>query len=290
MSSTSSLKFATFNIYNTTARYAVRKLLLANEIQRLHASGVAVLALQEVNFSDGQDEDLRSLSGYDVCLKASIAQPIVDARDPTFRIDGNAVLINTSGGWHVDADSHDELQMGQYRVAQRFLLSNKTTSTTFLVCNTHLHWATDPLGMSTRTDSAIRCEQMAQVLNWLSRGNDKRRPCVLLGDLNCYFKEENIYTLLEQHSFVSCFAHTHDGDDVVTCPTPLQADTIDIKTSVDMKADYILLRVPTQENDVNKYAIVESALAGHTSAVDDKTLYPSDHYAVTATISISSQG
>merc|ERR1711920_103745 len=113
--------------------------------------------------------------------------------------------------------------MGKHRTAQRVRISN------VLVVNTHLHWAVDALGVSNRSDAKVRHTQMQDVLNWLT--DSRSLPTILVGDLNVYFAYEKIHSLLEAAGFESAYRKIH-GFDTLTVPTPLEAPSIPIDSSV----------------------------------------------------------
>lgn len=113
--------------------------------------------------------------GWDVALEAAVPEPLLagDA-DPSFRIDGNAMLCHSRGGWSqwtVVPGTHSVVPLAPHRCAQRVILRHTIDSTSppsaggldvidVCVANTHLHWARDPLGVSQASDAEIRAEQM----------------------------------------------------------------------------------------------------------------------------------
>jgi len=126
------LNVATYNIYNTTARYNERIPLLFSVLDRWCSDdGISVVGLQECRFkiSGGQrhdeaekekvDEVGKVLSGERSQLDAFMAMgwknviesrlqsPILAPGDPTFRIDGNAFLTMHADGGDYDGDGGD---------------------------------------------------------------------------------------------------------------------------------------------------------------------------------------
>lgn len=151
-------------IYNTTARYALREKLL---IATIMGFGVDVLGLQEVVFGDGgQTETLKAAGGWTHSFEAPLDAPILPVGDPSFRIDGNAILA-MDGEWQVVEGSHETLRLSVERSAQRLRLRHRQGGAEVVVANTHLHWASNPLGVSQRSDAEIRGDQMEAVVRWL---------------------------------------------------------------------------------------------------------------------------
>ena len=111
---------------------------------------------------------------------------------------------------------------------------------------------------------------------------------MLLGDLNVYFEDERILSLLRPAGFLSAHALVH-WRDVPICPTPLEAPTIDPTSSVEQTCDFVLLRQPDSSGPHASLRLdaTSACLAGNMPLDTDPTLYPSDHYAVLATIEVS---
>ena len=127
---------------------------------------------------------------------------------------------------------------------------------------------------------------MEAVLAWLD--GCRALPTVLVGDLNVYLPTERIPALLSAAGFASAHATLH-GADPVTCPTPLAAPTIPPASSVEsMRCDFVLVRQPADASSRCLHLRPTAAsLAGDTPATGDDTLYPSDHYAVLATLEVA---
>ena len=265
-----SLSIATYNIYNLTARYLERCGLLTRTIEGL---GVDVLACQEVAFP----EQVRLIEecGFSTVLTARIDQSILGgAADPTFRIDGIATAIKLCP-WTAIPDSHEMLELSPERVCQRVTLKH-SGGARVVVANTHLHWSTNPLGVSSQADAAIRGNQLRMCLDWLNK--DCTLPTVFVGDFNSFFPDEPIFALFSQHSFVSAHKVRH-GEDVVTVPTRLKAGTIDLDSVVEQKADLIMLRAAAASSIRVKECRLEEG-----AAQDD--MAASDHFAVIAELII----
>jgi len=262
------VQVGTYNIYNTTARYQEgRREFLLQTIKELP---VDVLGLQEV-----AEEQLPLFyeTGWSEVLFAPLEQSMITDEDPTFRIDGNAILLRKQ--WNVVPGSHETLKLAKDRLAQRALISNGSVE--ILVVNTHLHWAVNALGVATRFDAKIRQTQMEDVLEWL---NEYRSvTTVLLGDLNVFFPDEKIPILLQAAGFESAYRKVH-GFDPLTANTPLEAPSIRPGSCVEMSCDFVLLRM----GSALRAKVIDVVLAGNNHKQGDSTLYPSDHYAVCATV------
>eukprot|EP00854_Cymbomonas_tetramitiformis_P011091 gene11091-13109_t len=282
------LQVGTYNIYNTTARYTGgRQELLAATI---HGLKVDVLGLQEVVFGpQGQTQTLLAgPGGWAHAFEAPLAAPLMAGEeDPTFRIDGNAFLVR-EGSWQVVEGSHETLALSDSRTAQRLRVRHAEAGIEVILVNTHLHWAADPRGVSQRPDAELRGSQMEMVLGWLEACRDV--PTILVGDLNVFFPEERIHSLLQRCGFESAYKRVH-GADCKTCPTPLEAPTIAPGSSVQQSCDFVLIRQPVAAGAHGAIRLipVEASLAGDRPAEDDQTLFPSDHYAVVTTIEVHHQ-
>ena len=115
--------------------------------------------------------------GWDVALEAAVPEPLLAGDvDPSFRIDGNAMLCHGGGGWSkwaVVPGTHSVVSLAPHRCAQRVILrhsgdptsSSSSGAIDVCVANTHLHWAQDPLGVSQASDAEIRAEQMESALS-----------------------------------------------------------------------------------------------------------------------------
>ena len=112
---------------------------------------------------------------------------------------------------------------------------------------------------------------------------------MLVGDLNVYLPTERIHQLLASAGFVSAYAAVH-GADPITCPTPLAAPTIPPGSSVEQRCDFVLVRQSRGTAAFAPHRLhlrpTAASLAGDTPAADDATLFPSDHYAVLATLEL----
>jgi endonuclease/exonuclease/phosphatase family metal-dependent hydrolase len=287
------MRVGTYNIYNTTGRYLEgRRELLLDAVHHLEAD---ILGLQELASGQqqphGQDqvEDLKQL-GWEVVF-AQLPEPIVqyeEANDDMFRIDGNAIAVRRNSGTRILDETHEVLHFkaqssnGSARLAHRVEVDIEGQQRV-LVVNTHLHWA-EKIEPST-DDALLRGAQTAELVEWAFAGANGL-PILILGDFNFYQKTEPSYDHIRAQNFESAFKLAH-GHETITCPTPLQADTMLDQWDEDLEdklaADYIFFH----EGDTGMQINVEAATlatSSATSAADDPTLYPSDHYAVVANL------
>lgn len=268
------LRVGTFNIYNTTARYDIREGLLTTTINNLDLD---ILSLQEVE-QNQVDKFWKPPHFF-----APLQTPITADEDPTFQIDGNCILHHDLSFWSVVEDSQKIEHISKNRNCQLVEITNKAGNV--YIANTHLHWATDPLGLSTREDAVIRNEQLRKVLLFITDSipSDSNISILLCGDFNIYFSDETIYQSITDAGFSSCYREKH-GHDVITVPTPLEAPTIHAEASVEQKADYIFLKTPP--SCPYNISVDDCFLAANKPSPSDPTLYPSDHYALIANLSI----
>jgi len=289
------LCLASYNIYNTTSRYTTgRSELLSKTISSIPYD---IMGLQEVALpeqlawitsstqkaSSTQKDPLHEeepLQSFPAPLKTSIT----DARDPTFKIDGNAFLLLPSAAWSPVPGSHEVLHLSPDRVVQKITLRHATENTTCVVANTHLHWCSDPLGLSTPADAVIRLDQLQSALEFVSSVSNPDANIIVLGDFNSYtvdHTEEKIQDVFSDHGFTSCFEEIL-GHNPVTVPTRLQAPTIIPESSIEQRADAIFFR-PSRNHTIQ----VLSAQLEEGLSSTDGTLCASDHFALIANITIT---
>jgi endonuclease/exonuclease/phosphatase family metal-dependent hydrolase len=289
------LTLGTFNIYNTTARYPERKAILSEAISML-LGRCHVLGVQEV----GGGNQLETLgvqvidADFAEILHAPLEQPIVAPSDPSFLIAGNAILIShlTYGRgflWTAKPDSHRTLALSPQRVVQTTRIIHLATGIEIVVANCHLHWASDPLGISTREDAALRGEQLKRSLEWVEHGVSKDTTIVFLGDFNSFFDDEEIFSLFSERGYFSCHKAMH-GHEAVTVPTPLEAPTILPESVVEQQADLVMVRGGIRDGDTETRVRVLSCYLTNKVSATDKTLCASDHFSVTAEIEVRPEG
>ncbi len=120
-------------------------------------------------------------------------------------------------------------------------------------------------------------------------GRPRRRPCstgsrrarrtdatVVVGDFNAD-PHEPTYTRMVDGGFRSAYAEVHGREPEVTWPSGLQAPAMDTDGEPDC-LDYIWVRGAVR--------VTDARLAWDRPAVDDPTLYPSDHLGLSARLEV----
>eukprot|EP00744_Colponema_vietnamica_P004919 GILI01007275.1.p1 GENE.GILI01007275.1~~GILI01007275.1.p1 ORF type:complete len:571 (+),score=174.72 GILI01007275.1:60-1772(+) len=261
------LKLGTFNIRNTTDRYPERREWLKKALQGL---GVDLLGLQEVAFGqDGQLDHLVEGSDYDA-FPARSRYPYkayAGVADPSFRIDGNAVLMRSTLG--LVPERHDSIYLSPVRVAQRLLVTLPNKKKLWFV-NTHLHH------MALPQDVALRMEQVSKLLAWMQPAQQEADVVVITGDFNAP-PTESTYALVQQHGFQSAYLTANGKEPETTFPSGLQAPTMD--TDPPDCLDYIWIKG-------EGVRVLSAHLDADKPLPTDSTIYPSDHIAVCTEVEI----
>ncbi len=246
------LRVATFNIRNTNDRYAERKALLGHAFAAIDAD---IIGLQEVVFAAEQQADFLAAN---LATSNYFAFDARSGRDPEF---GNAILCRVG-----EVQAHEELRLAEGRVAHRILVILPGNRTLW-VANTHLHHRP--------ADENIRLHQARAIAAWM-RDAPRADGAIVQGDFNAQ-PTEPAYRAMIESGFESAFRTANGTEPPATWPSGIQAETADIRGEPGC-VDYIW---------VNGSIEVRSAtLAGDTAAPADPTLYPSDHFAVVAEISL----
>jgi len=254
-----SLTVATLNIRNIADRWDERLPLLLADMAALQPD---VMGLQECVYAAQQDRVLgaagagryRSHRGW--------------ATRPEY---GNAVLVRES----ISSGAPERLDLDYGRCALRLpLTAPGGDGLEFVV--THLHHVV--------ADEAVRGEQAAALVAWLgawakqgeraARTADGPATMVVVGDFNAE-PVEAAYRIMTEAGFRSAHLEANGAEPEVTWPSGIQAPGMD--TDGDPSClDYIWVRGP---------ATVESCrVVFDRPAVDDPTLYPSDHFGLVATL------
>lgn len=244
------LTVATYNIRNITDRYRERKPLLGAAFASFDAD---IAGLQEVVFSEPRQDDYlakqvpsRVYRGFDV-----------EAR-PRF---GNAILCAAG-----EVQAHETLALSERRVAQRILVV-LPAQTTLWFANTHLH---DPPAAGT-----IREEQARALLAWMEDA-PAADGTIISGDFNCTPQGE-AYAAMVAAGYRSAHLEATGSEPEVTWPSGIQAETMDTD-GVPSCFDYLWLRGAVRA--------ISARVAANEPPADDPTLYPSDHFAVVATVEV----
>ena len=244
------LHVATLNILNLADRWAERLPLLLADMAALQPD---VLALQEVVFVMQQDP-LIGAAGE------GRYRPVRGwAGRPEY---GNSLLVREP----LAPRNVDRLDLGWDRAAHRLIL-DLPAGRSLAVVATHLHHMT--------ADEATRDEQAACLVAWLDAA-PSTGATVVLGDFNAE-PDEPTCMRMAGAGFRSAYAEANGSDPPVTWPSGLQAPAMDTD-GPPRCLDYIWIR-----GDVRA---TEARLAFDRPAVDDPTLYPSDHLGISAQLDI----
>jgi endonuclease/exonuclease/phosphatase family metal-dependent hydrolase len=240
------LHVATLNIRNIADRWPERMPLLLSDMAALQPD---VIGLQECVFAIGQD---RLLGAAGEGLYASRHGW---AGRPEY---GNAILARQP----LAPGDGERLDLGRNRSALRVTVSLPTGAGLDFVV-THLHHAV--------ADEGAREEQARALATWLG---DISGALVVAGDFNAE-PTEPACRVMRDAGFRSAHAEANGTEPTVTWPSGIQAPGMDTDGEPGC-LDYIWVRGPIT---------VESCrLAFDRPAVDDPTLYPSDHLGLSARI------
>ena len=196
------LRVGTFNILNTSCRYQERKHLVRLAIDEMDCD---VLGIQELNLQVNCEVfDLDKYCMSTVLLPVPMIKP-----DPSFRIDGNCVLVRK--GIEVVKEERF-VYSNQERVAQVLVLCKEGIQ--FTVVNTHLDHLSEE----------IRESQLTELLSHLSSSNHSNIICT--GDFN-FLPEGRPYNLISK-TFKSSYLQIHLKEPQLTFPTGLIGDYADL--------------------------------------------------------------
>jgi endonuclease/exonuclease/phosphatase family metal-dependent hydrolase len=240
------LTVATLNLRNIADRWPERIPLLLADMAALQPD---LIGLQECVFAVQQDRLLGAAgAGHYASRRGWAGRPEY----------GNTVL----GREPLELGDGERIDLGRNRSALRVPVSLPSgPGLDFVV--THLHHLT--------ADEAIREEQATALTSWLAAMNV---PLVVVGDFNAE-PVEPAYRVMLDAGFRSAHAEANGGEPAVTWPSGIQAPGIDADGEPGC-LDYIWVRGPI--------TVEACALAFDRPAVDDPTLYPSDHLGLIARI------
>jgi endonuclease/exonuclease/phosphatase family metal-dependent hydrolase len=245
-----SLLAATLNLRNIADRWPERLPLLLADMAALQPD---VIGLQEVVFAVQQDRLLGAAG------EASYTTFRGWAGRPEY---GNAVLVRdgAAGG------PTERLDLGRNRSALWLpVVLPDGTALGFVV--THLHHAV--------VDEGIRDDQVRALQEWLA-GKPHPGALVVVGDFNAE-PVEPAYARMVEAGFRSAHAEANGSEPAVTWPSGIQAPGID-EDGEPGCLDYIWLRGPVTAETCR--------VVFDRPAVDDPTLYPSDHFGLAARLRI----
>ncbi|GIW16247.1 MAG: hypothetical protein KatS3mg063_2100 [Tepidiforma sp.] len=245
------LRVATWNLRNIADRWTERKPLLLAAFRELAPE---LCGLQEVAFgTERQDDALAAeLGGHPRQFAAE---------SPRFPGFGNAILAACG-----EVLVHEVADLGFGRTAQRVLVA-LPGGLALWFGNTHLHHPPDA--------RAEREAQTERLRAWLDAAPQADAE-VFVGDFNAP-PGEPAYRAMEAGGFRSAYREVHGAEPAVTWPSGIVAEGMDMDGDPAC-LDYIWLR--------GRAAATRAWLHGTTPAPWDPTLYPSDHFAVAAEISV----
>jgi endonuclease/exonuclease/phosphatase family metal-dependent hydrolase len=245
-----SIVAATLNIRNIADRWPERLPLLLSDMAALQPD---VIGLQEVVFAVGQDRLLGAAGEQRYGVHRAWAGR------PEY---GNAILVREA----LTAGAPERLDLGLNRSALWLPLS-AADGTRFAYVATHLHHVV--------TDEVAREGQANALLAWLA---SKPEPAALIvvGDFNAE-PTEPAYARMTAAGFRSASLAANGSEPAVTWPSGIQAPGMD--TDGDPGClDYIWVRGPIE--------VASCRVVFNRPAVDDATLYPSDHFGLAAELRI----
>ena len=240
------LQIATLNVRNLADRWDERLPLLLADMAALQPD---LLGLQEVVFPLQQDRLIGAAGeGRYEAVRGWAGRPEY----------GNSLLVRAP----LVGEAPSRLDLGLRRAAHRTTVPT-AGGHAILMTVTHLH---DPTA-----EDAARDDQAQALLAWLD-GAPPSDAQVVVGDFNAD-PGEPTYARMVAAGFRSAHLEANGSEPSVTWPTGIQAPMIDTAGPPEC-LDYIWLRGAVR---------VESCrLAFDRAAVGDPTLFPSDHFGLTA--------
>ncbi len=242
------LHVATLNLRNIADRWPERIPLLLADMAALQPD---LIGLQECVFAVQQDRLLGAAG------EGRYASRRGWAGRPEY---GNAVL----GRAPLTLGEAERLELGRNRSALRVPVTLPSGATLDFAV-THLHHEV--------ADEALREAQARTLSSWLAPIGG---PLVVVGDFNAE-PTEPAYEVMRDAGFRSAHLEANGAEPAVTWPSGIQAPGIDDDGDPGC-LDYIWVR--------GAVTVESCRLAFDRPAVDDPTLYPSDHLGLSARIHI----
>jgi endonuclease/exonuclease/phosphatase family metal-dependent hydrolase len=244
------LYVATLNIRNIADRWEERQSLLFADFSALQPD---LIGLQEVVYTLQQDR-LIGASGAGV-----YATHRAWAGRPEY---GNSLLVRAP----LEATEVERLDLGLTRSALRALVV-LPSGTRLVYAVTHLHHV--------GADEAARLEQAQRLIGWLD-DSPAHDALILVGDFNAD-PEEPAYACFVEAGFRSAMLEANGTEPAVTWPSGIQAPGMDTDGAPEC-LDYIWVR--------GSVAVEDARVVFDRPAVDDPTLYPSDHFGLAAHVRV----
>ena len=244
------LHVATLNIRNLADRWAERLPLLLADMAAVQPD---VLGLQEVVYPMQQDRVIGAAGERYYQVERGWAGR------PDY---GNSLLVGD--GWAVDAVERLDLEL--QRSALRAVV-HLEPGIAVLVVVTHLHHEVD--------GQIERDRQAEQLIGWID-GATPTSAQVVVGDFNARPDEPTV-ARMQRAGYRSAFAEANGAEPAVTWPSGIQAPGMDTDGEPAC-LDYIWVR--------GRVRIDGARLEFDRPAVDDPTLYPSDHFGLSARLEI----
>jgi endonuclease/exonuclease/phosphatase family metal-dependent hydrolase len=243
------LHVATLNLRNIADRWPERMPLLLADMAALQPD---LIGLQECVFAVGQDRLLGAAGeGRYESRRGWAGRPEY----------GNAVL----GKAPLAVGDGERIDLGRNRSALRVPVSLPGGATLDFVV-THLHHLVP--------DEAAREEQANALVEWLAPVDG---PLVVVGDFNAE-PSEPAYRRMVEAGFRSSSTEANGQEPAVTWPSGIQAPGMDVDGDPGC-LDYIWVR--------GALTVVACRLVFDRPAVDDPTLFPSDHFGLSAQVRLS---
>lgn len=242
------LLVATLNIRNIADRWPERIPLLLADMAALQPD---LIGLQECVFAVQQDRILGAAgAGHYESRRGWAGRPEY----------GNAIL----GRLPLTLADGERIDLGRNRSALRVPVSLPSGAGVDYVV-THLHHEVP--------DEAVRAEQASAIAAWLAL---IAGPLVVVGDFNAE-PVESAYRVMLDAGFRSAHVAANGAEPAVTWPSGIQAPGMDVDGDPGC-LDFIWVRGPI--------TVESCGLAFDRPAVDDPTLYPSDHFGLSARIRV----
>jgi endonuclease/exonuclease/phosphatase family metal-dependent hydrolase len=244
------LDVATLNLRNIADRWPERLPLLLADMAALQPD---LLGLQECVFAVGQDRLLGAAGAGRYAIEQGWAGR------PEY---GNSILVRAP--LEVDAGAVERLDLGDRRSALRVPVRlGAGPGLAFVV--THLHHVP--------ADESTREGQARDLVAWLAARPDPDAT-IVVGDFNAE-PVEAAYRVMVEAGYRSASLEANGAEPGVTWPSGIQAPGMDVDGDPGC-LDYIWLRGPVRA--------AACRLAFDRPAVDDPTLYPSDHLGLVARV------